>query len=122
MSDPEVYITATGDDGITYEYWPTVQEWARIHDQISATQTPRIDDLGQTEKEHPMQATGIKYPEITVQLTGNDGNAYAILGAVKRELRRHGVEKEEQDAYMEEATSGDYDHLLRVTMEWVDVA
>lgn len=63
-----------------------------------------------------------KYPEIHVQLTGQDGNAFAILGAVKRELRKAKVSKEEQDLFMEEATSGDYDHLLQTTMEWVEVS
>lgn len=64
----------------------------------------------------------VKYPEITVKLTGEDGNAFAIMGAVRREMRRHGVPKEEIDAYIAEATSGDYDHLLATTMEWVEVA
>jgi hypothetical protein len=62
-----------------------------------------------------------KYPNITVQLTGNDGNAFAIMGAVKTALRRGGVSKEEQDLYIEESTSGDYDNLLVTAMKWVDV-
>lgn len=65
--------------------------------------------------------TDPKYPEITVELVGRDGNAFAILGAVRREMRRGGVPKEEIDAYMEEAMSGDYDHLLQTTMRWVEV-
>lgn len=67
-------------------------------------------------------ATQPKYPEVKVQLTGQDGNAFAILGNVQREMRRAGVSKEERDAYMTEAMDGDYDHLLRVTMSWVTVA
>lgn len=66
--------------------------------------------------------TTVKYPEIEVQLSGQDGNAFAIMGTVSRALRRAGVSKEERDAYFAEATSGDYDHLLRVTMDWVEVA
>lgn len=62
----------------------------------------------------------IKYPEVNVPLVGEDGNAFAILGRVQKALRRAGVPKEELDAYFAEATSGDYDHLLRVTMEWVN--
>lgn len=61
-----------------------------------------------------------KYPEVNVPLVGEDGNAFAILGRVQKALRRAGVPKEELDAYFAEATSGDYDHLLRVTMEWVN--
>lgn len=64
----------------------------------------------------------IKYPGIHVQLTGEDGNAYAIMGAVAKELRRGGVSKEEIEKYHEESTSGDYDNLLRTAMKWVNVS
>ena len=63
----------------------------------------------------------IRYPEITVELIGHDGNAFAVLGRVQRELRRAGVSKEEQQLFMDTATAGDYDHLLATCMEWVDV-
>jgi hypothetical protein len=59
--------------------------------------------------------------DIEVELIGQDGNAFAIMGAVSRELKRAGVSKEERDAYFTEATSGDYNHLLRVTSEWVNI-
>ena len=68
-----------------------------------------------------MNAT-VKYPEVEVQLSGQDGNAFAIMGAVSSALRRAGVSKEERDAYFAEATSGDYNHLIHVTMNWVEVA
>jgi hypothetical protein len=61
-----------------------------------------------------------RYPDVRVQLTGEDGNAFAILGRVRQALRRGGVSKEEIAAFTAEATSGDYDHLLRTVMEWVD--
>jgi len=62
-----------------------------------------------------------KYPEIEVELTGRDSNAYAILGGVTRALRLAGVSKEEQEAFCAEATSGDYDHLLQTAMRWVTI-
>ena len=64
----------------------------------------------------------VRFPEIEVELVGQDGNAYAILGRVKRELKRNGVSAEEQTEFMTEATSGDYDALLRTVMQWVNVA
>ncbi len=64
----------------------------------------------------------IRYPDIHVQLTGEDGNAYAIMGAVSAALRRAGVSSEEIQQYIEESTSGDYDHLLATAMRWVDVS
>ena len=63
----------------------------------------------------------VKYPEIEVQLTGEDGNAFAIMGAVSKALRRNGVSKEEIDRYMAESMSGDYDNLLRTAIKWVNV-
>ena len=61
-----------------------------------------------------------RYPDIQVQLTGEDGNAFAILGRTTGALRRAGVPPDEIDAYLAEATSGDYDHLLATTLSWVD--
>ena len=66
-------------------------------------------------------AGGPKYPDIEVRLSGEDGNAYAIMGRVQAALRRAGVPKAEQDAYLAESMSGDYDNLLRTAMKWVDV-
>ena len=64
----------------------------------------------------------VKHPEITVQLTGTDGNAFAIMGKVQQALRRGGVPAEEVSEYVKESTSGDYNHLLVTAMKWVDVA
>ena len=59
--------------------------------------------------------------DIQVQLSGNDGNAFAILGAVKKALRRANVLQAEIEEFMAQATAGDYNHLLATCMEWVDV-
>ena len=63
-----------------------------------------------------------KYPEIEVQLSGNDGNAYAIMGAVQKALRRAEVPQHEIEQYLNQSMSGDYDNLLRVAMNWVNVS
>jgi hypothetical protein len=57
----------------------------------------------------------------TVQLMGTDGNAFAILGKVSRELKRFGFDDEYIQKYKKEAMSGDYDNLLQVTMKYVEV-
>jgi hypothetical protein len=62
----------------------------------------------------------IRHPEIQVQLTGTDGNAYAILAAVQKALRKTG-HSDEVAAFLAEATSGDYAHLLATCMRWVTV-
>ena len=57
----------------------------------------------------------------TVKLIGEDGNAFSIMGHVEKALRRAGADKEYIGKYLNAATSGDYDHLLLVSMEYVDV-
>jgi len=61
-----------------------------------------------------------KYPNVTVQLSGEDGNAYFIIGRVIRALREAGVDNAEVREFSYEATSVDYDHLLRTVMAWVE--
>ena len=58
----------------------------------------------------------------TVKLIGTDGNAFFILGRVKKALLKAGADKEYVSKYMGEAMAGDYDNLLVVTMGYVDVA
>jgi hypothetical protein len=64
----------------------------------------------------------VKYPNVEVRLSGTDGNAFAILGKVMKEMRKEGVSKEEIEVFMDEATAGDYDHLLITCMKWVNVS
>jgi hypothetical protein len=64
----------------------------------------------------------VKFPEIEVQLSGEDGNAYAIMGEVKRAMERAGCSKEDVAKYLSESQSGDYDHLLQTAMETVTVS
>lgn len=62
-----------------------------------------------------------KYPSIEVELVGQDGNAFLILGKVQKAMRKAGIAEEEIKQYYDEATEGDYDNLLRTTMEWVGI-
>ncbi len=56
-----------------------------------------------------------------VTLVGTDGNAFSILGRVQKALRNAGADEEYIQKYQDEATSGDYDNLLVVTMGYVQV-
>lgn len=64
---------------------------------------------------------GPKYPDIEVELTGTDGNAFSIIGAVTQNLRRNGVAGSEINEFRLEAMSGDYDNVLVTAMRWVTV-
>lgn len=57
-----------------------------------------------------------------LKLVGEDGNALAILGAARKAARKADWSEEKIAAFMEEAKSGDYNHLLRVVMENFDVS
>jgi len=52
----------------------------------------------------------VKYPNITVNLTGGNGNAFVLLGKVQAAMQKAKVPNEEIDAVVEVATNGDYDH------------
>jgi hypothetical protein len=64
----------------------------------------------------------VKYPDVHVQLSGEDGNAFGVIGRVQRALRTAGVPKDEIKEFQMQAMSGDYDDLLRTVMEWVEVS
>jgi hypothetical protein len=61
-----------------------------------------------------------KFPDVQVQLTGEDGNAFVIIGRVSNALKRAG-HREAASEFMTEAMSGDYDHVLQTCMAYVDV-
>lgn len=53
-------------------------------------------------------------------LVGIDGNAYVVMGYVRRAMRAEGKSAEEIDAYIADAESSDYGHMLRVSMAMLD--
>ena len=59
-------------------------------------------------------------PEL--ELAGLDGNAFSILGRARIAARDDGWPKEDIEAVMNEATSGDYDHLLTTIMTYFEVS
>lgn len=62
-----------------------------------------------------------KYPNITVKLTGVNGNAFMLIGTVQKALRQNNVPKAESDLFMEEAMAGDYDNVIQTCLKWVEV-
>lgn len=64
----------------------------------------------------------MKYPDITVQLTGTGGNVFSIIGRVSLALRRGGVDASEITQFQRECMSAEsYDEALCVCMEWCEV-
>ena len=57
---------------------------------------------------------------VVVELRGPSGNAFAVMGAVVEALRRNGHREMIAD-YRRKATSGDYENLLKVSGEYVNI-
>ena len=76
----------------------------------------RMTMCKQDEPPYP-EASG---PKPALKLTGTDANAFSVLGRAGRALREAG-RSSEVEAYVAEATDGDYEHLLAVTLRWFDV-
>ena len=62
-----------------------------------------------------------KYPTITVKLVGQDSNAFNLLGICRRAMIKNGLPQSEIDKFTQEATSGNYDHLLATCLDWFEV-
>ena len=63
----------------------------------------------------------IKHPEITVQLVGQDGNVFNLMGIVANALRKNGFGEEVQEFITDVTSSKSYHEALAVMMRWVDV-
>lgn len=68
-----------------------------------------------SEKAHQMIP---KYPEITVALTGQDSNAFAVLGRCREATQEAGLSDTEIATFMQEASADDYNHLLQTALRW----
>jgi hypothetical protein len=68
------------------------------------------------------KATTAKYPNIiiTMDLEGEDGNAFVIMGHVSKRLKMAGATPEEISQYTMDCMSGDYDNLIAVQSKWVN--
>lgn len=67
------------------------------------------------------QTTYPLYPDVSVELIGQDGNAFAVMGRVSGALREAGVPESAFAEFQNEAMSGDYENLLRTVQKWVHV-
>ena len=63
----------------------------------------------------------VKFPNVSVKLIGEDGNAFSIMGRVSKAMRRGGIEQAAIDEFLKDAMSGDFNHLLQVVMSYVAI-
>lgn len=76
----------------------------------------------QRRRAHVNKPGAVHYPWVGVKLTGTDGNALAIVARVRRAMEHSGIHDDECEAFVHEALSGDYDHVLQTAMKWVAVS
>jgi len=63
----------------------------------------------------------MREPNVRPVVSGDvDGNAFTVMSAVSKALRKAGADKEYVNEYMKEAMATSYDNLLRVSMEYAD--
>jgi hypothetical protein len=55
-----------------------------------------------------------------LKILGEDGNAFMIIGKALKALRLSGHDKTEIAQFTKEATSGDYENLLKVCSKYFD--
>ena len=57
---------------------------------------------------------------INLELVGVDGNAFAIMGAFRKQAVREGWSSEEIQSVLDEAMAGEYEHLLATIMTYCE--
>jgi hypothetical protein len=53
-------------------------------------------------------------------LVGVDGNAFSVMGYVRHAMKECRKTKEEIDAYIKDAMSSNYVHLVNVSIDMID--
>jgi hypothetical protein len=88
---------------------------AEYEDVLAKLDVSQLQDmLDETEWEPPAEK-----PEC--ELLGHDGNVFNIMGRTIKVLQRAGYPKWKIDEYVKDAKSGDYDHAIFVTGQWVEI-
>lgn len=63
-----------------------------------------------------------RYPDVSIRLSGEDGNIFSIIGRVRGALRKAGHPVSVQDEFSGAVTAtASYGEALRTVMAWVNV-
>lgn len=57
----------------------------------------------------------------TVQLSGEDGNVFNVIGRVSKALKRAGQSEKAEEFQGKAMASGSYDEVLQLCFEYVEV-
>lgn len=61
------------------------------------------------------------FPSVAIDVSGPDGNAYAIMGVISHVLRTVGYSKNEIDDVLKDMMSSNYEHLIEVASKYVTI-
>lgn len=61
-----------------------------------------------------IQRSALRHEKRRIDLSGPEGNAFALLGLANSLAKQIGMEKEDIDNLIKEMTSGDYENLIKV--------
>lgn len=75
----------------------------------------RVLELIEQNRKIPIPAVKAK-----CQLTGKDGNAFAVMGRARLAMKHANYPKELIDQYLEECKRVDYDGMLVLTLQYVE--
>jgi hypothetical protein len=56
-----------------------------------------------------------------VKLVGTNGNSVALIAKARESLRKSGMSSQEIKEFVDDAMSGDYDHVLRTIMKYCEI-
>lgn len=59
--------------------------------------------------------------KLKLKIVGTDGDAFALLGRASQVMKKERWPKEKRDEILEEATAGDYNHLLQTLLKHFEV-
>lgn len=66
--------------------------------------------------------SAVKYPNVSVELSGSDGNIFMVIGKVRATMRRAGISNKEIEEFSEGVNSTkSYDEALQFIMSQVEV-
>jgi hypothetical protein len=114
-------VSLLGEDHKDIEWRITDDEWFEI--LAEAESRGHETDFWAYDPPESDEPSTPKFPNVCVQLTGQEGNVFSILGRVQRGLKEGGVSDEDVSAFWEEVSEAhSYEEALQIIMRWVHVS
>lgn len=97
------------------------EEFEYEEEEVDEDEYEEFEDEDDSSNSLNYTNPSVKYPNVSVRLIGEDGNAFSIMGRVAQAMRRAKISEAEIEQYITDAKSGTYDDLLVTTIRYVVV-